>query len=238
MDRVYFISDAHLGAHSGEIETLKISRLHSFLEAIRQNADVLYIVGDLYDFWFEYRSAIPKVNLKILSMLSRLMEEGTEVRYFTGNHDLWQGEFLAQEIGIKFYDHPSIVQHNALKLFVAHGDGLTPGQWQMRLLKRVLRNGSNIFLYRLLHPDLGIPIARFFSLRSKEKPGNKYLAEYREFAMHKLDDGVDAVILGHTHDPLFENVGSKYYINLGDWVTNFTYLHLVDKKLELKTWHG
>lgn len=236
MDRVYFISDVHLGAHSESLESAKIARLTSFLKSIKEKADYLYVVGDLYDFWFEYRKAIPKISLKVAAGLCQLVESGTVVRYFTGNHDLWQDKYFVEEVGVELYHEPASVVHNDLKLFVAHGDGLAAGERKLRFIKKIFKNRQNIFLYRLIHPDIGIPLARYVSGRSKAKGKNPYIAQYREFALKKLEDGFDAVILGHSHEPVLECSGSKYYINLGDWVTCFTYLQLTEKSFNLKTW--
>jgi len=238
MESIFFISDAHLGAHLGNLEHAKVSRLISFLGSIEGKADYLYIVGDLYDFWFEYRTAIPKVNLRLLAKLMQLVDQGTKVRYLTGNHDLWHETYIAEQTGIEVFHEAMEVEHNALKLFVAHGDGLTPGQRKLRFVKRILRNRTNIFLYKLIHPDFGIPLAGFFSHKSKQKGLNKYVAEFQSFARGKLADGFDAVILGHTHQPAIEKMGRGYYINLGDWVDSFTYLQLTDKKFSLKNWPG
>ena len=162
MKKIYFISDAHLGAHSEEIEKIKVTNLISFFNFIQKEADYLYIVGDLYDFWFEYSRVIPKVNLKVLVNLNQLVESGTEVRYLTGNHDLWQNGYLQNEIGIKIYHEPVEVSHNSLKLFIAHGDGLSKRHWSFRLQKLVFKSPVNIFLYRLLHPDIAIPFVFHF----------------------------------------------------------------------------
>lgn len=237
MERIYFISDVHLGAHSEEIERLKTTRLLSFLKSIQDKAEYLYIVGDLYDFWFEYYKAIPKVNLKVLVSLNQLVESGTEVRYFIGNHDLWHDAYLEKELGIKIYHQSLATRHNSLNLFVAHGDGLVHGEWKLRFTKKIFKNPFNIFLYRLLHPDIGIPLARYISNRSKKKGENRFIEDFRKFALKKLEDGFDAVILGHTHRPVFENKNSKYYINLGDWIKSFTYLQLIETSFELKSWH-
>ncbi len=237
METVYFISDVHLGAHSAEAEHLKLSRLLTFLKSIAAQANHIYIVGDLYDFWFEYFRVIPKIDLRLLVALARLIDDGIRVTYLTGNHDLWQEAYLCDQIGITVRHEPVQVVHNNLKLFVAHGDGLTAGQWKMRFMKRILKNRTNIFLYRLIHPDLGIPIARFFSHRSKKKGENKHISEFEMFAKGKLADGFDAVILGHTHRPHIENVRGGYYVNLGDWVKSFTYLELAGRKFSLKSFH-
>ncbi len=236
MDKIYFLSDAHLGAHPEEIEQIKIANLSSFLNSIQNKADYLYIVGDLYDFWFEYSRAIPKVNLKVLAKLSQLVESGTQVRYLTGNHDLWQNGYLQNEIGVKIYHEPLEPVHNSLKLFIAHGDGLIKRNWSLRVQKRIFKNPVNIFLYRLLHPDIGIPLAMKVSAKSKEREEKRFDQDYRHFAITKLNAGFHAVILGHTHVPLFEKINSGFYINLGEWMKKFTYLEMSGKKLELKSW--
>ncbi|MFQ5863972.1 MAG: UDP-2,3-diacylglucosamine diphosphatase [bacterium] len=236
MGKIYFISDVHLGAHSQETEKTKKQRLLTFLNFVHKKADFLYIVGDLFDFWFEYRRAIPKVSLQVLSKMCQLVEGGTEIRYFAGNHDLWLGDYLEKETGVKIYHEPLAVYHNNLYLYIAHGDGLAKGDWSIRILRRIFKNRVNIFLYSLIHPDVGITLAKFISKKSMQKGENTHDADYHGFAMAKLNQGFDAVILGHTHKPLFEKINSKYYINLGEWMSKFTFLELADTKFELKTW--
>ncbi|MFQ5602774.1 MAG: UDP-2,3-diacylglucosamine diphosphatase [bacterium] len=236
MKRIYFISDVHLGAEAGVDESEKIENLISFFKAIKRRTDILYIVGDLFDFWFEYRSAIPKVNIKVLAHLLQLIEQGVRVRYFAGNHDIWLGNYLRQEIGAEILFEPLKVEHNGLRLFIAHGDGLAKGDRRLRLLNKIFKNKVNIFLFKLIHPDFGIPLARKVSNTSKDRGPNPYDEDYRRFALSKLQQGFDAVILGHTHKPLFEKISSKYYINLGDWIDNFTYLELSGRQLQLKRW--
>ncbi|MFQ5750854.1 MAG: UDP-2,3-diacylglucosamine diphosphatase [bacterium] len=236
MERIYFISDAHLGAHSPEIEKLKITNLISFFTAIQDKADLLYIVGDLFDFWFEYRKAIPKVNLTILFKLQQLVESGVKINYFTGNHDLWLRGYLTEEIGVEIFREPLKTKHNTLDLYIAHGDGLAKGDRVARILQRIFKNRLNIFLYGWLHPDIGIPLAKLISKKSKEKGENPFDEDYRQFALAKLHQGFDGVILGHTHKPLFEKINAKFYVNLGDWIEHFTYLELIGTHFELKTW--
>ncbi|HEX9654761.1 MAG TPA: UDP-2,3-diacylglucosamine diphosphatase [bacterium] len=236
MERVYFISDVHLGAHQGEHEQRKVEYLNSFLKAIHGKADVLYIVGDLFDFWFEYREAIPKLNLKVLFRLQQFMESGGKLIYLAGNHDLWLDSYLDQELGITVLHQPITASHNSVRLYIAHGDGLARRDGRVRSLNRVFRSRANIFLYRLLHPDLGIPLAKYVANKSRERGENPYDADYREFARAKLSEDFDAVILAHTHKPLFERIDSKYYINLGDWTEHFTYLEMIGDSLKLKSW--
>jgi len=230
------ISDVHLGGHAAEIEKQKIESLLSFLEAVQDQADLLYIVGDLYDFWFEYRRVIPKMDLKVLFKLRRLVESGVQIIYLAGNHDIWLGSYLANEIGITIHHGPLVVEHNSLKLYIAHGDGLAKRDHLVRFLNFLFKNRLNVFLYRLIHPDLGIPFAHFIANISRGKGDNPYDADYREFARAKWSEGYDVVILGHSHIPVFEKVQDKYYINLGDWIEHFSYLELSNTQPLLKTW--
>ncbi|RMF66142.1 MAG: UDP-2,3-diacylglucosamine diphosphatase [Calditrichaeota bacterium] len=238
MERVYFFSDVHLSGHRGDVEARKINNLLAFLDWLKDRTDVLYIVGDLFDFWFEYKSAIPKTSLRLLSRLCQLSESGVTIRYFTGNHDLWQDGYLAHEVGLELYRGPSAVQHNSLRLFIAHGDGVLPGDWKAKVRDAIFRNRLNIRLYRFLHPDVGIPLASLVARKSRENEGDPREQQYREYAKRKLNEGFDAVILGHTHLPALEEFDSKYYINLGDWITRFTYLELEGKRFRLESWSG
>jgi len=238
MQRVYFISDVHLGSSSGEVERRKANRLTSFLKSLHGRADYLYIVGDLYDFWFEYRRAIPKLNLKVLAALIQLVESGTEVRYLTGNHDLWHESYLCAEIGLQLYHEPIEVTHNSLRLFIAHGDGLTAGEWKMRMAKKIMRSRFNIMLYRWLHPDLGLPLMRYVSRKSGAQGDNRFEQAYSDLAGRKHEEGFDIVILAHTHRPEFRESNGKYFVNLGDWLAHFTYLKLVGPRPEPATWRA
>lgn len=236
MDSVYFISDAHLGAKGTGDEGVRHHRLIGFLRHLQGRADYLYIVGDFFDFWFEYRHAIPKINLKIVAQLVRLVEEGTTVRYLAGNHDVWLRDYLEGEIGLTIARGPLEVVHNGLRVYVAHGDDLVQQDRKHRFLRRLFTHPLNVFLYRWLHPDLGIPLARFFSHLSRQKGPYPYEAENREFALEKLSGGFDCVILGHSHNPTLEVIDGKYYVNLGDWLQNFTYLELSADGPQLRRW--
>ncbi|MFQ5636557.1 MAG: UDP-2,3-diacylglucosamine diphosphatase [bacterium] len=238
MKKVYFISDVHLGAHPPRLEQAKIDKLVSFLSHIQKDAQRLYIVGDLYDHWFEYRKAIPKVNLKVLFTIQQLAEAGVEVIYFTGNHDQWLGDYLEGELDVTICREPLCAEHNHLKLYIAHGDGLIKRDMRVRILNRIFRNRVNMLFYRWLHPDLGLPFMKYIAAKSRQKSENAFDDEYFAFAKSKLEEGFDGVILGHTHKPLFREINSKHYINLGDWCYYFTYLVLTGTAFELKTWSG
>ena len=195
MKKLFFISDAHFGAESPEKEKLKSARFFSFLEYFEcQDAD-LYIVGDLFDFWFEYKHAVPRRHFQIIAYLSDLCRKGRNIHYLAGNHDFWLGSFMENEVGLVLHpDHYSIPDL-PYRIYVKHGDGLMKNDHGYRFLKKVLRNPVNIFLYRLLHPDFGIPLALFFSSWSREVKdrANYNDLDYREFAYGKIDQGNDFV---------------------------------------------
>ena len=225
-DKVFFFSDAHLGSGTTIEEKEKEKRLISFWQELEKEASHLYIVGDLFDFWFEYRHLIPKNFQKILNRLGRLKDSGVKIDYLCGNHDFWLGDFLPQQIGIPVHKDYSEAEHQGKKIFVSHGDGLAQSDWGYRILKKILRSRVNIWLYRQLPPDFSIPLARLVSGTSRDYTSGreaKFLEEYRQFAEEKIKSGFDIVILGHTHQPQIERIGNGTYVNLGDWFKHFSY---------------
>jgi len=240
-DTVYFISDAHLGEHSRDVETRKEERLTSFFDHIAARASCLYIVGDLFDFWFEYRQVVPSGHHRILRRLADLVHSGTRVIYLAGNHDFWLDDFFPREIGVETSREPLSVKHQGLSLYVAHGDGLAQPDRGYRVLKKILRHPLNIRLYRLIHPDIGIPLARLASASSRAYTDQKALElvkEYERAAREILSQGFDAVVLGHSHYPSLRSFEGKTYLNIGDWITHFTYGRLRDSKLALQVWES
>jgi UDP-2,3-diacylglucosamine hydrolase len=238
-DTVYFISDAHLGEHGRDLERRKEARLTSFFDHIGPRAGCLYVVGDLFDFWFEYRQVVPSGHYRILHRLADLVQNGTRVVYLAGNHDFWLDDFFPREIGVETSREPLSVRHQGLNLYVAHGDGLAQPDRGYRLLKWILRHPLNIRLYRLIHPDVGIPLARMASASSRAYTDQKALElvnEYERAARKILSQGFDAVILGHSHYPSLRSFEGKTYLNIGDWITHFTYGRLRDGKLSLQVW--
>jgi len=236
----FFISDIHLGHDSAEAEDAKLNRLDSFFEQVSSEGDYLYILGDLFDFWFEYSHAMPKEHLRVLLMLSRLSESGIKIRYITGNHDFWLGNMLSDEMDIEVFRDSVEVEHQGKKIFLIHGDGLASGDTGYRILKRILRNKLNIFLYRLIPPDIGIPVAKWCSRLSRGHTSTRrkmeFLDEYRTWAERKLSDGYDCVMIGHTHVPEKIEFDSGIYINTGDWFEHFSYAVLENGEFRLERW--
>lgn len=238
---IFFISDSHLGSQDRERENYKSQKLLSFLDHIKSRAEALYIVGDLFDFWFEYRHVIPKYNPLIIWKLAELVHGGVSVHYVAGNHDYWLGSFLENQVGMTIHVEPVDINHMHQKIFIAHGDGIIKKDRGYRILKKILRNPLSILLFRLLHPDWGVSLANLVSRASRTASENKeldreFLEDIKNFVYEKFESGFDYVILGHLHCPTVERENGKVYINLGDWMRHFTYGLLKDEKLTLNYW--
>jgi UDP-2,3-diacylglucosamine hydrolase len=238
-DDVVFLADAHLGAESGEKEAARTARLHRFLESLPGRIRSLVIVGDLFDFWFEYRTAIPRQHFATLAALRRLRDAGVEITYLNGNHDFWLGPFLSQEIGAITRTGPLTLQQQGRKLWIHHGDGLIGGDLGYRFLRRVLRSPFSIRLYQLIHPDLGIPLAHWISGRSREaRDPDRFPIErlWTEVALPRFAEGFDGVIIGHFHRAFERREPGRELFVLGDWIDQFTYVVLRNGVLSLETW--
>lgn len=236
---VVFLSDAHLGAEGREREAAREARLHGFLGSLPGQVSTLYIVGDLFDFWFEYRTAIPRRHFTTLSALQRLRDAGIEIVYLNGNHDFWLGTFLAETLGIRTVDGAVTVERQGRRLWVHHGDGLVGGDLGYRVVRRLLRHPASIAAYGLLHPDLGIPLAHAVSDLSRRSRGEPPLQPeklWNEVARPRFAEGYDAVIIGHFHHAYERREAGREFFILGDWMERFTYLELRDGRLALKTW--
>jgi UDP-2,3-diacylglucosamine hydrolase len=237
----YFFSDVHLGLESREKEKEKENRLLGFLKAILPSTDNLFIVGDLFDFWFEYATVIPKGFHRTLSALQEFTDRGSQVHYLAGNHDCWMGDFFATELGITMHPDPFEISLEGKRVFLHHGDGLAENDLGYKLIKPVLRNRINVHLYRWLHPDIGVRLAKGSSRTSREYTSNKHYGEEKgmvQYATGKIEHGIDVVIMGHRHRPEVIPIGQGMYINLGDWISYNTFAELTDGNVQLKTWNG
>ncbi len=235
----YFFSDVHLGLGSPEQEKAKENRLLQFLDDIYPTTERLFIVGDLFDFWFEYETVIPKGFHRTLAALQRFTDNGKPVEFLVGNHDCWARDFLTTELGIAVHHQPHATTIDGKRIFLHHGDGLADNDLGYRLIKPVLRNKFNVWLYRWLHPDIGVRLARGSSRTSRQYTSHKHYGEeagmIRE-ATDKFREGFDIVIMGHRHKPNVQHIGNGVYINLGDWIAHNTYAELADGVIALKTW--
>jgi UDP-2,3-diacylglucosamine hydrolase len=235
-ETVYFISDAHLGINYRGLDQRE-KHLVSFFRSIRDTASHLFIVGDLFDFWIEYRFAIRPDYFILLHELRLLIENGASIYYLAGNHDFALGPFLEKTIGLHICpDHLDItLQGKRVHLF--HGDGILKSDVGYRLWRAVLRNPINQKIYKCLHPNIGIPIAKLFSGSSRHFLANRWNEKkkhaYLRAAKHYLDNGADIIIMGHTHLPQLYTFGGKIYCNTGEWLRRYYYTTLERGKLTL-----
>ncbi len=239
MPKTYFMSDAHLGLSSRDVEREKEQRLLSFFDFVMNNASQLFILGDLFDAWFEYRTVVPKGFHRTLTKLEDIVNKKIAVHYLAGNHDYWMGDSF-RELGINVYHEEFETNIDGKKIYLHHGDGLAHNDNGYRILKKILRNPINIKLYKLLHPDIGLLLAKTSSKKSRNYTASKHYGEEDgmiEFAQGKINEGFDAVIMGHRHVPDFKQIGNGVYINLGDWISHCTYAVLSDGTFELKNWN-
>ncbi len=238
-EAVYFFADAHLGTDPREQEAAREARLHDFLSSLVGRASALYIVGDLFDFWFEYRTAIARRHFGTLAALQRLSQAGVKITYLNGNHDFWLGPFLRDELGIQTHEDALALDLQGHHIWLHHGDGLASGDLGYKMLKRVLRNPASIALYGLLHPDLGIPFAHVVSRWSRHSRGDRPLDGDRlwtRIASPRFDEGFDTVMVGHFHHAWERRDGTRSFFMLGDWIETFTYVVLRDGVFTLESW--
>lgn len=238
---LYIFSDAHLGSGSPEHDREKVARIAELFALVRADGDRLIILGDLFDFWFEYKHAIPKDHHEVLFMLRELVKAGVQVDYVSGNHDFWMGDFFQTQIGVTVSRDHLDLEYNGLKMHLLHGDGLADADGGYRFLKRILRNKFNIWLYRKITPDWAIPLAKWVSGSSRTYTARRdhiFAKDYRAYAEKKIGDGYDIVAIGHLHIPVFERFPRGTYINTGDFINYFTYAKLTGKEIILHSLKG
>jgi UDP-2,3-diacylglucosamine hydrolase len=244
-NKYYFISDFHLGVPDYQSSIEREKKIVRWLDQVKEDAKEIFILGDVFDFWFEYKSVVPKGYVRLLGKIAEITDSGTPIHFFTGNHDMWCFDYLPKETGVQLHKEPIAVTLNNYLFFIGHGDGLGPGDNSYKLLKKVFKSPVCQWMFGWMHPDIGIGIANFFSRRSRAanmKKDEIFLGEEKEwlllFCKEQIKKGnpADYYIFGHRHLPLdikLEN--SSRYINLGEWLNYFTYAVLDEDKLELKT---
>lgn len=241
-NKIYFASDLHLGTPDHASSKRREKHFVRWLDMIKEDAQELYLVGDVFDFWFEYKKAVPKGYVRLLGKLAELSDSGIPIHYFTGNHDLWQKNYFPEEIGCQVYYDPIRRNIKGRDFFIGHGDGLGPGDNGYKFLKRVFRSPVMQWMFHRLHPNFGIGLADYFSKMSRRKTGHKDAVDFGEqefltvFCRETLkkEPEIDYFVFGHRHLPKeLELEPSKFYINLGDWISHFSYLCVSDDKVEL-----
>lgn len=232
---IYFISDIHLGA-SDQLggDDLKIARLNALFEQIAEQGARLFILGDLFDFWFEYHAVVQKDHLAVIEMLAKLRRRGIQIDILVGNHDFWIGGFFKHRLGINIHRRPFELLIDDKKIFLAHGDGLGKGDLGYKAIKLLLRNPVAIWLYGLIHPDIAVPLAKWFSKASRNNHKSLDPRPLIDFAEVKFAQGYDHVVMGHIHLPAVHQKNGRSYLNLGDFITHFSYGTYQDGILSLE----
>jgi len=240
--RVYFASDFHLGTPNADASRQREKRIVKWLDEISNDAAHIFLVGDIFDFWFEYKEVVPKGYVRLLGKLAELRDKGIGISAFIGNHDMWMNGYFEAELDIPVYYEPQTYQIGNKTFYIGHGDGLGPGDHGYKMLKKVFRNPVCRWLFSLIHPSWGIGLANYFSRKSRAATGGeleKFLGEENEWlAIYSkevlLKTHFDYFIYGHRHLPLDLQVGpGSRYINLGDWINYFTYAVFDGKNTEL-----
>lgn len=243
--KIYFASDNHLGAPSYESSLPREKKFISWLDEIKQDAAAIFLLGDLFDFWFEYKTVVPKGFTRTLGKLAEISDSGIPIYFFVGNHDMWMADYFKTELNIPVYHKSEEFQLNNTLFFIGHGDGLGPGDKGYKRMKKVFTNPLFKWLFRWLHPDIGMRIAQYLSVKNKLISGDddaKFLGEENEwlaqYSKKKLEEKHrDFFVFGHRHLPLEINLSNRSkYINLGDWIQYFTYGVFDGNEFELKTY--
>lgn len=215
------------------------NELLKFLSTVTKNGSRLVIDGDLFDFWYEYKYVVPKNYIWLYAKFIEMVEDGIAMDYVAGNHDFFPGQFFSESLGLKIYPDGFSEEIGGKKFLVIHGDGLALKDSGYRMLKKVLGNGFVRSAIRWVHPDIGFSLARAFSKRSREYTSSKDFGETDDmmlFAERKIKEGYDFVVMGHNHVPKLEHFGNGAYVNLGDWLDNFTYAVFDGDAMQLMKW--
>ena len=242
-DKIYFLSDFHLGAPNKEISLIREKKIVQFLDEIKKDAAEVFLLGDMFDFWFEYKRVVPKGYVRLLGKLAELSDSGIVIHFFVGNHDMWMKNYFQEELNITVHYHPKEFVLHGKKFYIGHGDGLGPGDLGYKMVKKIFRSRISQWLFALLPPNIGMGIADFFSRKSRQKTGitdEVFLGEDNEWLVIYCRNLLnthhyDYLVFGHRHLPIdLELKDNSRYINLGDWIKYNSYAVLDNEGLNLK----
>ena len=238
METAVFVSDLHLGALYPKANPKRAELFVEFLNSWTGQAGHLVILGDLFEFWMEYRHYIPKGYFDVLAAIRDLQRRGTEIHYLCGNHDFNLGNFFSESLGITVHDGPLELTLQGKRVLLLHGDGLDPTDISYRLMRAVLRHPLSNRLYRLLHPDLGMALALRVGKLSRDRHGNvpRHLPKYEAAARKMLQQGHDILVHGHVHAGFVKNLPEGTYVNTGEWFERLQYVEMKNGKCVLKSY--
>lgn len=230
--KIYFASDQHLGAPTAEASFPREQKFVAWLDTVKQDAEAIFLLGDLFDFWFEYKTVVPKGFVRVLGKLAEIRDSGIPIYFFVGNHDLWMHDYFEKELNIPVYHDNQQFTFHGKSFLIGHGDGKGPGDKGYKRMKKVFTHPVSKWVYRWLHPDLGVRLAQYLSVKNKLISGEadvKFLGEDNEwlvqYCKRKLQtQHYDYFVFGHRHLPMTIALNEQStYINLGDWIGYFTY---------------
>jgi UDP-2,3-diacylglucosamine hydrolase len=241
-NKIYFASDFHLGAGKYTATRDREARIVRWLDMIKADAAEVFLMGDIFDFWFEYKTVVPKGYMRFLGKLAELSDAGIKLYLFKGNHDMWMFDYFEKELGATIISNELEIEHSGKRFYLHHGDGLGPGDASYKLLKKVFRSKICQWLFARLHPNLGVGIANRWSQQSRiigERSAEKrsYENEWLVVYSHELlqTHFYDYLIFGHRHLPMdVQLTDQSRYINLGEWVNYFSYAVFDGENLSLE----
>ncbi len=240
--KIYFASDFHLGVPDFQSSLKREKIICQWLETIKQDAERIFLVGDIFDFWFEYKYVVPKGFTRVLGKLAELTDSGIPIEIVVGNHDMWMKDYLSKELNVVIHHHQPIVKSFYGKTFmIAHGDGLGPNDHNYKFIKKFFRNPFCQWAFARLHPNLSFRIANYFSQRSRIATGQldeKFLGKEKEWLYIYCQDvlkkqKIDYFIFGHRHLPLIIKMNTSAYLNLGDWIKYYTFAQFDGENIHL-----
>lgn len=242
--KIYFASDQHFGAPTAAASFPREKKFVAWLDTIKKDADAIFLLGDLFDFWFEYKTVVPKGFVRVLGKLAELRDAGIPIYFFVGNHDLWMGDYFTKELNIPVYHDNQEFTFNGKSFLIGHGDGKGPGDKGYKRMKKIFTNPISKRLFNWLHPDIGVKLAQYLSVKNKLISGAedvKFLGKENEWLVQycnrKLNSKhYDFFVFGHRHLPLeIELTTTSKYVNLGDWIGYFTYGVFDGESMKLET---
>jgi UDP-2,3-diacylglucosamine hydrolase len=243
LEKIYFASDFHLGVPDYTKSKERELKVMRWLDYVSKDATAIFLVGDIFDFWFEYKHSIPKGFVRLQGKIAELVDQGIPINFFTGNHDMWMFDYFEKELGVKIYRKEQLFSWNGLTVMVGHGDGLGPGDNGYKFIKKIFSNRFFQWCFARIHPNFGIGMANYWSRKSRAKgkepqvflgEDKEWLVQYCKEKLGETSQPIDYFVFGHRHLPIEHQVGqSCTYFNLGDWINHSTYAVLEDSTIKL-----
>jgi UDP-2,3-diacylglucosamine hydrolase len=241
--KIYFASDLHLGIPDREGSVARERKFIRWLDSVSADAAEIHLLGDVFDFWFEYKHSVPRGHVRLLGRLAELCDSGLPIYWHIGNHDMWIFDYIPDEVGVEMIYEPIVKDYNGKTFYLAHGDGLGPGDRGYKMVKKIFRNRLCQWLFARLHPNFGISLANYFSRGSRasepesektfQGEENEWLVIHSKSVLETQE--IDFFVYGHRHIPLDIDLGKgSRYINLGDWIHHFSYAVFDGETMSLK----